>query len=54
MWTSAFDVGDALEERHELLERHRPVTGQPLGERDALDELHRDPEQPSSSSAPEA
>jgi len=36
----------ALEERHELAERHRAVRGQPLGERYPLHPLHRDPEQP--------
>jgi hypothetical protein len=38
-------IGDALEERHELLERHRPVLLDPRGQRDALDQLHRDPQQ---------
>ncbi len=39
------DIGDALEERHELRERHRPVRLQPVVEGDALHQLHRDPEQ---------
>ena len=37
------DLGDALEKRNELREGHRPLRLQPLAERDALDELHRDP-----------
>jgi len=36
-------LGEALEERHELVERHRPVCGQPLLERDAVDQLGREP-----------
>jgi serine/threonine protein kinase len=36
---------DALEERHEPCERHRPVRLQPALERDALHQLHRNPGQ---------
>src|SRR5262249_9645080 len=39
------DLGDALEERHELLEREGPTLAQPAIERGALHHLHRDPEQ---------
>jgi hypothetical protein len=39
------DLGDALEEHHELPERHRAVPGQPLGKRDSLHALHGDPQQ---------
>ena len=37
------DLGDELEERDELRERHRPARLQPSPSEDALDELHRDP-----------
>jgi hypothetical protein len=40
------DLGDALEERHELRKQHRPVIGQPALQREALHELHRDPQKP--------
>jgi hypothetical protein len=40
------DLGHALEERHEAIERQRPALAQPVIERGALDSLHRDPEQP--------
>src|ERR1041385_4046825 len=39
------DLGETLEERYELLERHAAVLGEPAAQRDALDELHRDPHQ---------
>jgi hypothetical protein len=39
------DLGHALEERHELVERQRAALAQPVIERDALHHLHRDPEQ---------
>jgi hypothetical protein len=38
------DHGDALEQRHELPERHRAMRGQPLGERDPLHALHGGPQ----------
>ncbi|HEX3765159.1 MAG TPA: hypothetical protein VHW23_40965 [Kofleriaceae bacterium] len=38
-------VRHALEERDELVEWHRPVLLEPRGQRDALNQLHRDPEQ---------
>lgn len=39
------DLGDVLEERDELIERHRAARGEPRLEGVAVDELHRDPEQ---------
>ena len=36
---------DALEERHELRKRHRPMRLQPLRERDAVHAFHGDPQQ---------
>ena len=39
------DLGDALEEGDELIERHGAARLEPLAEGDALDELHGDPEE---------
>jgi len=39
------DLGDPLEERHELLERQGPAFPQPAMQGDALHHFHRDPEQ---------
>jgi hypothetical protein len=38
-------LSDALEERNELFERHRPVRLQPVRECNAVHKLHRDPRQ---------
>ena len=40
------DLRELLEERHEPLERHRPVLVQPAVQPHPLHHLHRDPEQP--------
>ena len=42
---SLHDLSDLLEERRELVGPHGAVLGEPVIERDALHQLHREPEQ---------